>query len=113
MDLEPFDFEETLRQRKASATASIREVSYEEVLALEEKLATDHGSPIGAQVREFISENRNARAYGGETSDGICFLYYPKLRRGMWYSWKSGVRGAGKLGARGMDMLDEILAKRG
>lgn len=113
MDLEPFDFAETVRQRRESAAASIHEIPYEEVLALEEKLLTDHESPIGAQVRDFISENRNEMAYGGETSDGISFLYYPKQRRGMWYSWKEGVRGAGKLGARGMDALDEILAERG
>ncbi len=110
MDLEPFDFAETLRMRRESAATTIHEISADEAAALVSSLITDHESTLGADIAKFVADHTDERVVRGETFDGIAFIYYPKSRRGIWHSFQNDVRAAGVLSARAMDAIDGILA---
>lgn len=111
--VEPSDFAERLIQRKESARQTLHGASSEELRALVRELFPDGTHPWAAPFSHFIEEHRSERAVRGKTSDGINFVYYPNVNRGIWYEYIGKAFAVGLLGQTSLKLLSEITSEAG
>jgi hypothetical protein len=112
---DPLSFSETLAQRKESAGRTLRQASAEELRTLIAELFPDKTHPFAEPFSRFIEAHQSERAVRGETSDGIAFVYYPQLNRGVWYQYAGAgnLVGVGLIGETSLKALSEIVAQTG
>ena len=107
----PASYADKLAQRKESASNTMREASAAELRTLVTELFPDGTHPFAEPITRFIEEHKSERAYRGETSDGISFVYYPKANNGIWYTFTGKLASVGRLGGNSLKALAEILAE--
>ena len=112
-DDEPSNFAERLIQRKESARQTLHEASSEELRSLVRELFPDGAHPWAAPFSQFIEEHRSERAVRGKTSDGINFVYYQNVNRGIWYEYTGKAFAVGLLGQTSLRLLCEITSEAG
>jgi hypothetical protein len=102
-------FADILTAREASARKTLREISYEELRSLDQKIFADRVDPWAEQFSQFIEEHKSEQAFHGETSDGYAFVYYPDSKRGIWYENTGKAFAVGLLSERVLKALAEIV----
>jgi hypothetical protein len=111
--IDPAGFAENLALRKESARSTLRQASREELQTLISDLFSDTAHPFYEPFSQFVAEHRSETAVRGETSDGICFVYYPRSDRGMWYTYTGKRLSVGLLGTNSLKALSELSAEAG
>jgi hypothetical protein len=111
--IDPAGFADNLALRKESARSTLRQASREELQALISDLFSETVHPFHEPFSQFVEEHRSETAVRGETSDGICFVYYPRSNRGMWYTYTGKRLSVGLLGTNSLKALSELSAEAG
>jgi hypothetical protein len=108
---ESVSFSDLLREREASVRRTLREISYEELRSLFQKLFGERADPWAEEFSQFTEEHKSEHTVRGETSDGYAFVYYPLSNRGIWYENTGKAFAVGLLTEPVLKALAEILSE--
>jgi hypothetical protein len=113
MESEHLDFDTIMAERRAAATASLKPITHEALLALGEQLFQTVDHPWHAVYTEFLAEHADSPAVHGTVPDGVEFVFFPREGKGLWFRSAGGVKGIGPIQPRGVAALTEIAAEKG
>ena len=109
MESENLDMESINKERRQALAESIREIDFQELKALEERLFPDVTHPWLQPFHHFVDENKGNIFYHASSNDGFEVVYCRVKEKGIWYIPETGV---GILQPRGLEALREIVDAR-